>query len=279
MRSSPFERLWRPKSLRSAAIVVAIVCASNMIGCHGGRRTSMRPRFFTSTTRSQAVVQGYTAVETPGAIVQQEQGAIIQQQQGAIVQQEQGSIIQQQPGAVIQQQPNAAPGGQASEPPIILEPRQGGTTSSVVPSFGDAQQPIDSNPTSLTPRKEGANSSVIDSLAPPAEAPQVILEKPPIGNLDGPKTTSSTPIDSTVKKPDSAGPEEPRLEVIPPGTGSGVKEPAAPAGSSGKEPAAAKTSAWKTQKPESSQSRITYQASSRKSVGTGKPGDPLGVID
>jgi len=272
MRSSPFERRWRPKSLRSAAIVVAIVCASNMIGCHGGRRTSMRPRFFTSTTRSQAVVQGYTAVETPGAIVQQEQGAIVQQQQGAIIQQQQGSVIQQ---------PNAAPGGQTSEPPIILEPRQGGTTSSIVPSFGDAQQPIDPNSSNgssgLSPRRENSTSSVIDGLAPPAEAPQVILEKPPIGNLDGPKSTST--IDSTIKKQDSPSPEEPRLEVVPPGTGSGTSVPAAPAGSSGKEPAAAKTSAWKTQKPESNQSRITYQASSRKSIGSGKPGDPLGVID
>jgi len=264
MRSSPFGRLWRSKSLRIPAIALGITCALNMSGCHGGRRTSMRPRYLTSTTRSQSVVvdQGYTAVETPGAIVQQEQGAIIQQQQGSIIQQREST-----------------PAETPSEPPIILEPRQGGTTSSVVPSFGDSRAPLEppsSGVTSgLTPRKEESSSSVIDNLAPPAEAPQVIMEKPPMTNLDNtPKPTNG--IDSTVKKPDPSTPEEPRLEVIPPGESPGGK---APAGSGGKEPGASKTSAWRTPNGSGSSSRITYQASSRKNVGSGQAGDPLGVID
>ncbi len=227
----------------------------------------MRPRFLTSTTRSQSVVvdQGYTTVETPGAIVQQEQGAIIQQQQGAIIQQRQ-----------------SAPAEAPSEPPIVLEPRQGGTTSSVVPSFGDPKAPLEppsSGVTSgLTPRREESSSSVIDNLAPPAEAPQVIMEKPPITNLDNsPKSTST--IDSSVKKPESSTPDEPRLEVIKPGDAPGAKESTAPAGSGGKEPAASKTSAWRTPNSSGSSGRITYQASSRKNVGSGQAGDPLGVID
>lgn len=239
-----------------------------MFGCHGGRRTSMRPRFLTSTTRSQSVVvdQGYTTVETPGAIVQQEQGAIIQQQQGSIIQQREST-----------------PAETPSEPPIILEPRQGGTTSSVVPSFGDSKAPLEppsAGVTSgLTPRKEESSSSVIDNLAPPAEAPQVIMEKPPVTNLDNLPNKTSTPIDSAVKKPESSTPDEPRLEVIKPGDAPGAKDSAPPAGSGGKEPGASKTSAWRTQNGSGSSSRITYQASSRKNVGSGQAGDPLGVID
>lgn len=258
MRSSPFGRLWRSKSLRIPVIALAMTCALNMAGCHGGRRTSMRPRFFTSTTRSQSVIvdQGYTTVESPGAIVQQQQGAIIQQSP-------------------------APQGGQTSEPPIVLEPRQGGTTSSIVPSFGDAQNPLDSTTTggstTLSPRRDEPGTSIIDNLAPPAEAPQVIMERPPGSNLDS-GSAASSPIDSTIKRQDSPPPQEPRLEVIQPNS-PGVKEPAAPAGSGGKEPAASKTSAWRNQPPSSQSGRITYQASARKNVGSGKPGDPLGIID
>jgi len=236
-----------------------------MFGCHGGRRTSMRPRFLTSTSRSQSVVvdQGYTAVETPGAIVRQEQGAIIQQQQGSIIQQREST-----------------PAETPSEPPIVLEPRQGGTTSSVVPSFGDSKTPLEPPSTGgtsvLTPRREESSSSVIDNLAPPAEAPQVIMEKPPMTNLEGAAKGSSPAIDSSVKKQESPTPDEPRLEVIPPGDAPGSK---APAGSGGKEPAASKTSAWRTPNGSGSSGRVTYQASSRKNVGSGQAGDPLGVID
>jgi hypothetical protein len=227
-----------------------------MAGCHGGRRTSMRPKFFSSTSRSQVVVdQGYTTVESPGAIIQQQQGAIVQQQ--------------------------TAPGGQASEPPIVLEPRQGGTTSSIVPSFGDARTPLEppgsggnGESTILMPRDSGAKSSVIDNLAPPAEAPNVLMEKPPMTNLD------NSSIDSTLKKQDTDPNEEPRLEVIPPGTKPGVKNPETPAGSGVKDAPASKTSAWRTQRPSGGATgRITYQASSRKNIGTGQAGDPLGIID
>lgn len=299
MRTSPFERLWRPKSLRLMAIVSAISFASNMSGCHGGQRTSMRPRFITSTTRSQAVVvdQGYATVETPGAIVQQEQGAIVQQQQGAIIQQEQGAIIQQEQGAIIRKeqgtviqqeqsreipQPSAPAGGQPKEPPIILEPRKGGTTSSVVPSTSDPRQSLESIPkdngTELTPRKEESRSSVIESLAPPVEAPQAIQEKPPISNLNSTSISPSNSFDSTIKREENGEPREPRLEVVPTDRSQNLNG-TVPTPSSDKEPASAKASAWRTRKPSTSQGRITYQASSRKSVEAGRPAESLGVID
>lgn len=309
MRSSPFERLWRPKSLRLMAIVLAISFASNMSGCHGGQRNSMRPRFITSTTRSQAVIvdQGYATVETPGAIIQQEQGAIIKQEQGAIVQQEQGAIVQQQQGAIIQQeqgaiikkeqgtviqqeqgretpQPSAPSGGQQKEPPIILEPRkEGATTSSVVvPSTTGTRQTIESIPrdngTELTPRKEGSRSSVIESLAPPVEAPKAIQEKPPISNLNSTSIPPSNSIESTIKREENGEPREPRLEVVPTDRTRGFNG-SVPSNSGEKDAGTAKASAWRTRKPASSPSRITYQASTRKAVESGKPPETLGVID
>lgn len=258
MRSSPIGRLMRSNSVRMPALALATACALNMSGCQGSRRNAMRPKFFGST-RSEAVIvnQGYTAVESPGAIVQQQQGAtVIQQQQGV-----QQNVV--------------------SEPPITLEPRTGGTTTSIVPSFGDAQQSVgspSSNSSVLTPRTGDSPRSVIDSLAPPAEAPQAIMEAPPISNLDKPASSS---IESSVKRTDPAPGEEPRLEVIPPGSTPGAGGPSTPSGSGsgGKEPAASKTSAWRTQQPAGGSGRTTYQASARKSVGSGSPGDPLGVID
>jgi hypothetical protein len=220
-----------------------MLCALNVSGCHNGSiRTVQRPRFLNNPFRRQAIVvnPGLEAVETPGSVVVQQQGS-----------------------ATVTQQ--------AGEPPVTtLEPRQGSSVTSVVPSFDDAQQPIgEGAKTRIDGTRSGATQSdaksIMNSLAPPAEAPQVIMEAPPLGagGSSGKSPSLAPPIDSSTSRAGGQTQEEPRLEAIEPRKGgSGSSAPA----DSSKDAKTPKTSAWRSPKFGDLNSRTTYQASSRQPI-------------
>ena len=240
MSNSQRRRFLRLKSLWRRSCLLLMLCAVNVSGCHNGsNRTVQRPRFLNNPFRRQAIVvnPGLQAVETPGSVVVEQQGA----------------------AAVTQQ---------AGEPPVTtLQPRQGSSAASIVPSFEDAQQPIgEGAKTRIDGTRSGTSQSdaksIMNSLAPPAEAPQVIMEAPPLGAGSGKSPSLAPPIDSSTNRAGGQTPDEPRLEAIEPrkGSPSGSSTPVDPS-KDGKTP---KTSAWR-----SPNNRTTYQASNRQSVDHG----------
>lgn len=251
---------FRMNSMRRKSILLLMLSAVNVSGCHNGStRSVQRPRIFSNPFRRQAIVvnPGIETVETPGAVVVEQQGGVA--------------------------------ATQTAEPSVTtLQPRQGGAVTSVVPSFDEAQQPIGSGVKSnldATRTNPSANDakSIMNSLAPPAEAPQVIMEAPPLGAGSGTAGKSSppslsAPIDSsTGRASGSSGQEEPRLEAIEPRKGS-----SAPGGSSSPSTKSSangtpKTS-WRTQQKFGEvNGRTTYQASSRRSKSS--DGTELGELD
>lgn len=236
MSNSQRRRFLRLKSLWRRSCLLLMLCAVNVSGCHNGsNRTVQRPRFLNNPFRRQAIVvnPGLQAVETPGAVVVEQQG-------------EAATVTQQ-----------------AGEPPVTtLQPRQGSSAASIVPSFEDAQQPIgDGARTRIDGTRSGAGQndakSIINSLAPPAEAPQVIMEAPPLGSGSGKSPSLAPPIDSSTSRAGGQSQDEPRLEAIEPRKGSppGASTPVDPS----KDSKTPKTSAWR-----SPNSRTTYQASNRQ---------------
>lgn len=249
---------FRMRHMRRKSILLLMLSAVNVSGCHNGStRSVQRPKFFSNPFRRQAIVvnPGIEAVETPGAVVVEQQGGVA--------------------------------ATQTAEPSVTtLQPRQGGAVTSVVPSFEEAQQPIGAGVKSnldATRTNPSANDakSIMNSLAPPAEAPQVIMEAPPLGAGSAGKSSApslSAPIDSsTGRASGSSGPEEPRLEAIEPRKGS-----SAPGGSSTPSTKSStngtpKTS-WRTQQKFGDvNGRTTYQASSRRSKSS--DGTELGELD
>jgi hypothetical protein len=248
-------RVSRSKSIRQKSLTVLMLCAVNISGCNNGKmRTVQRPRFMGNPFRRQAIVvnPGIETVQTPGSVVVEQQGGVTATTE-------------------------------SGEPPVTtLQPRQGsGAVTSVVPSFDDAQQPLGSGPrTSIDATRPGASpsdaKSIMNSLAPPAEAPQVIMEAPPIGAGSSGRSGLSAPIDSSTNR--AAGGqtnEEPRLEAIEPRkpSGSGTTPPA----DKTKENGTPKSTSWRTPKFGDVTSRSTYQASTKRTVAS--DGNSIGVID
>lgn len=238
MSNSQRRRFLRLKSLWRRSCLLLMLCAVNVSGCHNGsNRTVQRPRFLNNPFRRQAIVvnPGLQAVETPGTVVVEQEGTT---------------------AAVTQQS-----GG---EPPVTtLQPRQGSSAATIVPSFEDAQQPIgEGAKTRIDGTRPGTSQSdaksIINSLAPPAEAPQVIMEAPPLGAGSGKSPSLAPPIDSSTTRTGGQTQEEPRLEAIEPRKGGSSPGSSSPVDSS-KDTKTPKTSAWR-----SPNSRTTYQASNRQ---------------
>lgn len=248
MRHSPktFEK--RLQQLRRKSLAVVLICTVNLSGCHNGSmRSVQRPKIFTNPFRRQSIATtpGYTTVESPGA------------------------VVIEQPGSI-----NTS-GGNYGEPPATqLEARpSNGSVTSIVPSFDDAQKPLGSGSQNNYGGNglSGSSGSYRESLAPPAEAPQVMMEAPPVGGLDRKPSTNPSLDSSATRTGGSSGDQEPRLEYLEP------RRPAqngtSPSGSSDKSsggstssPIGNKPSAWRTPKFGDVSGRTTYQASSRTQV-------------
>lgn len=264
MTNSPKQNESRMRQLRRKSLAVMLICTVNFSGCHNGSmRSVQRPKIFTNPFRRQPIITtpGYTTVESPGAVVVEQQQAVVT--------------------------PNGA-GGYGEPPATQLEARPStGATTSIVPSFEDAQKPLGSGPTNgYGNGTSGRSSTLRESLAPPAEAPQVMMEAPPVGGLDRTPTTNPS-LDSSATRAGGSNPEneEPRLEYLEPrrkssldggssssGTGDksgGGSTPASPTGN--------KPSAWRTPKFGDVTGKSTYQASTQKPA---EPQTPkLGRLD
>ncbi len=259
MIDNKHKRVSRSKSLRHKSLTVLMFCAVNISGCNNGNmRSVQRPKFMTNPFRRPAIVVN-PAIDAGGTS---------------------GTVIVEQQGGVTTTRDTAA------EPPVTtLQPRQGSSSiTNVVPSFDDAQQPIGSGSKSTIDTNRPGSSptdakSIMNSLAPPAEAPQVIMEAPPLGaGFSGKSSGLSAPIDSSTNRTGGQSNEEPRLEAI---------EPRKPSGSGGsgksvpsdkpKDAGTQKSTSWRSPKFGDVSGRTTFQASSK--LPSGSDAAPLGEID
>jgi hypothetical protein len=264
MRYSPRRDGTRLRRLRQKSLAVVLICTINMSGCHNGSmRSVQRPKIFTNPFRRQPIVTtpGYTTVESPGAVI------VNQQEQAAGVG---GSV--------------SAGGGLYAEPPATqLEARpNAGAVTTVVPSFEDAQKPLGSGSGSYS-ENQNYQRGFRDSLAPPAEAPQVIMEAPPVGDLQRKPSTNPSLDSSATQAGGSQKKEEPRLEYLEPRRPSGNGNPPSSgsdgsSGSGASSPIGSKPSAWnRTPRNDEFNGRTTYQASSRRTIEA--PEAQIGILD
>lgn len=249
-------------AFRRRSVLLLMLCAVNVSGCNNGKiRSVQRPRFLSNPFRRPAIVvnPGLEAVETPG------------------------SVVVEQPGGVA---PNATINN--AEPPATqLEARPGGTVTNIVPSFDDAKtQPASPESTSKYNNtiSGGISGRRSDSPPPATEAPQVIMENPPIGGTSS-RPSTNPPLDSatTPASGSGSGNPEPRLEYLEPrrpgqsGSGSSSGVPENKAG--GSTSPGTKPSAWRSPKFGDVSGRNTYQTSNRSTSTDSTEVPRLGVLD
>jgi hypothetical protein len=258
----------KPGSFRRRSVLLLMLTAVNVSGCNNGQiRNVQRPRFLSNPFRRPAIVvnPGLEAVETPGSVVVEQQGSI----------------------------PANSAINRAEPPATQLEARPGGTVTNVVPSFDDVRpastEPSSKYNNSISGGISGKRSdSTSASPAPAVEAPNVIMDNPPIGGSDRTPTTNP-PLDSSPSQGSGSGSgkAEPRLEFLEPrrpgqsGSGSSSTLPNDKTG--GSTAPGTKPSAWRTPKFGDVSGRTTYQTSNRGAATESQYGDStpprLGVLD